>query len=292
MRDFLHRIETLEDSARNAGYTTSEIITVLRKVYFDDAAGQLNYAGSAISGGTWQALIPNASIVAPVHWASLGAEREFLLLNRVVTVEGAAVDMAHVFCGLDARNHPASVSLAHGIQLASNMHALTFLGDLGRVVVEYLHHLENLQEALHTGTSEFAAFYDKCLPNGASMAGNADAFAIQFLPEDTVFSALTRYYLKGGYTARYNQLRQVVHAGHNDTQRKLTQEVLAAAMAYAAAKPAYLQDVIHINTQAGVGSRSMLSHAPEQCSGIAEAYYTVAGWVSKLFLKRISSRAF
>lgn len=294
MQGFLNRLETLEDSARNSGYTTAEIITALRKIYFDESAGQLNYAGSAISGGTWDVLIPDASISAPIHWASLSVEREYLLVNKVVRVAGAPIDMARVFCGLDARNHPAPVSLAHGIKLNSNIDALTYLGDLGGVVVEYLHASSRSFEEIagHKDMRELASFYDKHLVNDASMAGNADAYAIRFLPGDTVHSAFTRYYLNGAYTGRFHELRQVVQTGQGDAHRRLTRQVFYAAMAYAAAKPKYLQDVVEINRQVGFGSRVMLFDCNHPKASIAEAYHNVVSWVVELFLKRISSKEF
>jgi hypothetical protein len=109
-------------------------------------------------------------------------------------------DIAHTLCGLDASNYPDSVKLPVGrSRLDSNIHAVTWLGDLGSVLAEALIILTNdmkpfSPEVLQDAIDKFAG--------PADMLGNIEPYNIhtifhKHIKDSTmkVSDILTEYYL-------------------------------------------------------------------------------------------------
>ena len=96
-------------------------------------------------------------------------------LQEVGMPDGELVDVGHVLAGLDAINHPAEVAPLGLFEMASNVDAATWAGDLGSVVAEALFQEARLGRVL-TDT-EVQAQIDLCAPP-QDMLGNVDAYAI------------------------------------------------------------------------------------------------------------------
>ncbi|MBU6952587.1 hypothetical protein [Hahella sp. HN01] len=295
MKEYLKRIHTLEDAAKSSGYNTAQIITAFRKIYYDSTTASKNYAGSAIGGGTWNILIPGAN-ASPAIWSRLAAERQYVAMHKEVSVGGKPVDMGHVFCGLDADNHFSVIALAHLIKMSSNKEAVTFVGDLGSVVVEYLHGASGsfYNVARIKNIIELVRFYDG--PNGfisdADMAGNADAYAIDIKTGESIYGAFSRYYMGGYYTSRYSQFRRKINADKTGIHTYLTNEVMNVALAYAASKPKYRQDVVTVTSEPEFGAKFSIFGIDIGSPTWWEAYFNISGWTVELFLKRIASKSY
>jgi hypothetical protein len=140
---YLQHLTRLEHAAVAEGHTSLERrITDFRLIYYPNGAPVREFFGAVVGGGTWNILIPGAaSAREPETWrsnAELAASRTFLLTHKVLEIRGHKVDLGHLFAGLDAANHPATISLGGLIILRSNMAAATYAGDLGSVVGEYV----------------------------------------------------------------------------------------------------------------------------------------------------------
>jgi hypothetical protein len=97
-------------------------------------------------------------------------------IQEVRMPNGDFVDVGHVLAGLDAFNHPSSVAPYYMYEMASNVDAVTWAGDLGSVLAEAIFQAMKLDRPL-TGP-EVQAQIDEYAP-AQDMLGNVDAYAIQ-----------------------------------------------------------------------------------------------------------------
>jgi len=96
-------------------------------------------------------------------------------LQEVRMPAGELVDVGHVLAGLDAINHPSEVAPLGMYEMASNVDAVTWAGDLGSVLAEVLFQRARLDRPLTD--AEVQAQIDLCCPP-QDMLGNVDAYAI------------------------------------------------------------------------------------------------------------------
>lgn len=278
-------IYALENSAIKNGYSRKQCITAFRKIYYDSAKPEKKYAGATIGGGAWNLLIPGASGTPfPPNWQKMNKEITQMKNRKVRTFGGKKVDLGHVFAGLDAANYPTKVSLAAGlVSMRSNQEAVTFIGDLGSVVVEYIKgygksvSFHSIAKERH---KELEAYYDgaKGFISKEDMAGNADAYAISFNHKETLCQALVRYYTSS-YASRYSVFAKKIGLEDGKQRKALQGEIFNAALAYAAAT-GHRSDVLLVLKDPGPGLL-----APT----FWEMYWNVSGWVLDIFVARIKA---
>lgn len=189
---FLQVVEDEEDRLpRGERLDTKRMITRLRKLFY---------------GGTgWdEHLIPGAAEVPPLYRFTMAdpvrrafeaagpdvldfVDRRARLegappalvhpgdLQEVGLSDGEVVDVGHVLAGLDAINHPAAVAPLGLYEIARNVDAVTWAGDLGSVLAEALFQRARLGRPL--SDAELQAQIDLCSPP-QDMLGNIDAYAI------------------------------------------------------------------------------------------------------------------
>jgi hypothetical protein len=189
---FLSVIREQEDALpRRERLNAKLMITRLRKLFY--------------GGRGWdEHLIPGAAGVAPLYRFSMAdpTRREFEApgpnvldfvdarprldgapaqlvhpgdLQEVRMPGGELVDVGHVLAGLDAINHPARVAPLGLYEMASNVDAVTWAGDLGSALAEVLFQRARLGRPL--ADAEVQAQIDLCAPP-QDMLGNVDAYAI------------------------------------------------------------------------------------------------------------------
>jgi hypothetical protein len=205
--------------------------------------------------------------------------------QQVITIGGKKVDIGHLFAGLDAAKHPTSIQLAGGlVKMRSNQEATTFIGDVGSVVVEYLHR--------HGKTTSFYDIARKRSPaleqyyDGTSgyiskedMAGNADSYALEFLPNETICDALNRYY-SSSYAKRYATFASKIDLNNPKSKTALQEQVFNSALAYAAGT-GHRGDVLLVLKDPRLG---LSIGAPT----FWEAYWNISGWVVEIFVSRVN----
>jgi hypothetical protein len=96
-------------------------------------------------------------------------------IQEVRMPNGDFVDVGHVLAGLDAQNHPSNVAPMWMYDIASNMDAVTWAGDLGSILAEVLFQRAKLGRPLND--PEVQAQIDEMAPV-QDMLGNVDAYAI------------------------------------------------------------------------------------------------------------------
>lgn len=96
-------------------------------------------------------------------------------LQEVRMPDGERVDVGHVLAGLDAINHPAPVAPLGMYEIASNVDAVTWAGDLGSVLAEVL--FQQITRDRPLTDAEVQQQIDLCAPP-QDMLGNVDAYAI------------------------------------------------------------------------------------------------------------------
>lgn len=288
---YLTTIGALEASARADGYNTTQVITAIRKIYYDSSVAK-EYGGTTVGGGAWGILIPDADTGIPPSWKTTAnkAILKSLKATQVRQVAGKSVDIGHLFAGMDAVNHPTDISVAYGIavNMRSNVEATTWSGDLGSVIGEYIIN-EGKNKTMHDITNN----RDNTLLNqyfndnfsDADMAGDFDAYNIQMDSRLSVTENLRKYYEdRQGRAAskRYTNFAQMVgylNNGSFDDKFKTTvvNEAFEATMAYVAGK-GHKGDVLLVKSDPG---------APLVGDNHWELYYNVTRWCADLFLERI-----
>ena len=138
-----------------------------------------------------------------------GKTPEISTNQEVRLSDGSFVDLGHVFAGLDAFNYPQEVGM-RPVKIASNVGAVTWLGDLGSALAEaqfkYINKGEVRQAELQAVIDEYSSAQD--------MLGNIDAYVIKetFAIEkkaggQKVSDILKSYYL-GAATTTAGQARE------------------------------------------------------------------------------------
>jgi GH25 family lysozyme M1 (1,4-beta-N-acetylmuramidase) len=317
---FIGRLDELERMAIHDGYTTlTQRVTAFRKVFYGSfnpcgvpaQAGRSPYPGVP-GGGAWDILIPGAAAtqLPPTWTAPAGAEKVTALCNGSWQfIDGVPVHVGHVFAGLDARNYPTRVTLSllglPLVQMRSNLEAATFTGDLGSVVVDYVHGSNRSfrDTAMDPDPALLAATYTKNA--GPDMTGNADAHLVVLNPSRTVVQNLRDYYTApvGGWHRRWQGFVVSIGLGSftpvplampepyrsrivgtfsgltEQWRSDMQGEIMAAALAYAAAK-GHRSDVVAV--------------LADQKPGIVtptfwEMYWNVSGWVLDEFFHQLKS---
>jgi|GEM_PF-3411642 len=290
---YLTTLARLEAIAVGEGYDTIQVITAIRKIYYDSRPSK-EYAGATVGGGAWGILIPGADTGIPEGWKTeeISAILRGLKQTQVIEIAGKQVDIGHLFAGVDAVNHPTDINVAYGIAVSmrSNIEATTWSGDLGSVIGEY---------AMNAGDgksmNDFANNPDNTLLNDyfrdnfstADMNGDIDAYSFQVDTSKSVTENLRYYYSdRQGRAAskRYtNFATQVGYLknGQFDASFRSTviNESFEAAMAYVAGQ-GNKGDVLLVKGDPGpelVGTNHW------------ELYYNITGWCADLFLEKIRS---
>ena len=307
--DFIRRLAGLEKLATTDSYTLPQRITAFRKVYYDSAGSKRSYPG--VSGdGVWNILIPGAKDTPlPPSWQKPPADAEVTALRgqKEQVINGVHVDVGHVFTGLDARGHPTSVNLSFlgfpVVQMRSNVAASTFTGDLGSVVVKYLHGSNRSfrDTAMELDSSLLDSMYDAAAAQ--DMAANADAHVLSLDATRTLADNLCHYYAPttGGWRRRWQgfaaaiglgtftltpatmgaYLQSVVigtFSGQSEQWHKDMQgEIMNAALAYAAAV-GHRTDVVNVieDPKPGIVTPTFW-----------EMYWNASGWILGEFLRRL-----
>ncbi len=278
---YLQHLSRLEQAALREGHTSLQRrMTDFRLIYYPNTAPARQYFGIVVGGGTWSILIPGAaSHREPRSWSSgeLAASRRFLAQHKVVRIRETEVDLGHLFAGLDAGNHPTSISLGGIVNLHSNMAAATYGGDLGSVVGEYvIQGTESVHDmARRCDHARLNRTYDAFI-SPMDTAGNADAYALVQNLSRSVAQNLEDYYqaTSGGVTRRFTQFN--TRAALSNRSR-LVDLVFNSALAYLASNGRRDQ-VLAVTTNPG-----------PQLFGYSlwELYYNVSQWTVDLFTSRI-----
>jgi hypothetical protein len=285
-------IAKLEELAIKDGYDVIRRITAFRKLWYD--ARNKSYGGVAFRVGAWDLLIPGAkgTSLPPTWLASENAALvEKVIKAKTLSLQGMAVDISHVFAGADARNHPSKVELA-AFALRSNVEATTWVGDLGSVVVEYVHHTKE-KDAQTRRTSDLERFFDMD-PSVAvfdleDQASDLDGILCDFPASGTIHQTLNAYYADNGPWKTRSKifLSKVLSTAQNGLQ----DEVFKAAMAYAAAK-GWLSDIDQIYSKPRPGFHLDIPHIGRIDEySLWELYFNNSTWVIDILRERLNARA-
>jgi len=278
--EYLQHFSLLEKAAIEEGHASlRRRITDFRLIYYPNGAPAKQYFGIVVGGGTWSILIPGAATDRePRGWArgELAASREFLRKHQVVPINGVPVDLGHLFAGLDARNHPASISLGGIVHLKSNMAAATYAGDLGSVAGEYI---LGSKKSVHDLASKVDAVWLKqkydAFISPEDTAGNVDAYSMPIESSRSVTQNLKAYYAPtGGVARRYTRFSSQAGLKDRSVQVDL---VFNSTLAYLASKGHRAQVL------------AVISDPGPQLFGYSlwDVYYNVSQWVVDAFTERI-----
>ncbi len=288
---YLTTIGALEASARADGYNTTQVITALRKIYYNTGPAS-EYGGTTVGGGAWGILIPGADTDIPPSWTTPANEAILrgLKQTQVRQIAGQSVDIGHLFAGIDAVNHPSDISIAYGVavNMRSNIEATTWSGDLGSVVGDYVLNADNGQSMHEFTNTRNDAVLNQYFNNNfstADMNGDIDVYNIQIDSSKSVTENLRNYYSnQQGRSAdkRYTNFATAVgylqNGQFNDGfKTTVVNESFEAAMAYVAGK-GRKDHVMLVKGNPGpelVGDNHW------------ELYYNVTNWCADLFLERI-----
>ena len=234
---FLSSLFDLEKAAIKDGYSFTQRLSAIRKIFYDSPS--------------WDILIPGAaSVKLPASWsgaALANAVREVRGL-KTLDIQGKRTDISHAFAGLDAGTHLVKpLDLRYWIipvaKISTNKAQATYAGDLGSVCYEYQQvrgkvpmgkAVKDLDAtAMKTAYNDFAG--------DADMGGNADAFALTLDKSVTVAQNLFDYYTAppgaGIHLRWYHLIREIIGGRSGATVWvELKNDVFAAAEAYAASQ--------------------------------------------------------
>jgi hypothetical protein len=232
---FLSSLFDLEKAAIKDGYTFTQRVSAIRKIFYDSPG--------------WDVIIPGAAPVKPPSsWSSaaLASALKDVRDRETIDIQGKRTAFGHLLTGLDAGNHPVKPLqlkfLSNPIvSISSGKAQATYAGDLGSVCYEY-------QKARGKGvpmgkavknldsTVMKKAFND--FASDADMGGNADAYALTLNSSVTVTQNLFDYYtaLPGaGIHQRWYHLIRSIIAGRTGSAvwSELTWDVFSSSEAYA-----------------------------------------------------------
>lgn len=288
---YLTTIGALEASARADGYNTMQVITALRKIYYDSGKSK-EYGGTTVGGGAWGILIPGANTGIPPSWKTPAnkAILKGLKKTQVRQIAGKSVDIGHLFAGLDAVNNPTDINVAYGIavSMASNIEATTWSGDLGSVIGEYVLKAGD-DKSMHDFTNKrddklLNQYFDNSFST-ADMNGDIDVYNIQIDSSVSVTENLRNYYQnQQGRSASKRYTNFATSVGYlkdgkfnDEFKSRVVNESFEAAMAYVAGK-GHKDQVLLVKSDPG----PKLAGANHW-----ELYYNVSKWSADLFLEKI-----
>ncbi|MCB9230046.1 MAG: DUF4157 domain-containing protein [Bacteroidia bacterium] len=271
---YMLQLQGLEAAASADGFSLNQTITAFRKLYYNSGGWNTIIAGAAAQG------FPPSWLVAGSTEAGAAA---YITAHKEIAINGTTVDVGHLLTGLDAANHPASLSYAGGlVNLRSNQEAATYVGDLGSVVTEYVAVaprdwvglVELDYPLLSTTYTSYAEDVD--------MAGNVDSYSITMDPTKSLSQNLLDYYTStsGGATKRYTSFARSIGLG---TLRGGT---------FTGDTPAFrtaLRDEIYNFAIAYLGGTRGKWGAITNWGGTVN-YSNVADWVVIIFMVKLASK--
>jgi hypothetical protein len=274
IRDFIRLVEAEERRWPAAEQTqTALMISRLRKIFYG-TSGWDDYlipgAASISSGydirveetGRENLSLPgfDADIVRSrqVTTGAAGSAPAIASQQEVQLEDGSFCDIGHVFAGLDAANHPTSITAPLGVaSVTDNLGAVTWTGDLGSVLAEGVFQRFNLDRLLTD--AEMQVIIDE-YASPQDMLGNIDAYVMAGQYDITnrggrkVSELLRAYYLGASGTAdaqarehRYSRFCAMTgltgwngtsFANEADWVNRWTPEVSGAAALYVGANTA------------------------------------------------------
>lgn len=176
IESYANLLSDLEAIAAEAGMSQEEILSAIRKIYYDDS--------------NWNDVIAGAEDVdIPEEW--LDRIQDFMRHHQIITINGEEVDIGHVLTGLDAQQHPVDdfvieadkgfVKVGKGFDLPNDVFA-TYGGDIASAVAHQLHNGLSYE---HNRDEYFS---------DADVLGDIDAWNVEIPPGQSIADALMNYY--------------------------------------------------------------------------------------------------
>ena len=189
---FIKELTGLQIEAQVSDYKMGETVTCVRRIFY--GAVDLTY------GAPWDLLIPaTTDLICPPAFqteAELINSIAYLQANFQGLIQGKSVDMGHFFAGLDARLHPTEIQLLEGnIRFRSNFEAVTFVGDLGAVVLNYLFGaVGSFEQIARERKDRHLAQTFHLYAGPADLAADADAHILPLDPGRTLVENVCAWY--------------------------------------------------------------------------------------------------
>lgn len=205
---YMTQLRIAETAAQGDGYGTDRIVAAVRKLYYD--------------GGNWNRVIAgSANVGFPPSWTSnpdTQSAVDYVREHQVININGQQVDIGHLLTGIDARRHLAGVSFAGGIvSMRSNQEVATFVGDVGSAVKHYVDNERRFyQIVVSRDDGKLKRYYDQ-YASAPDMAGNADAYSMNWDASRTLTENMQTYYNNVGGTGenrRYTNFCRAIGLGN------------------------------------------------------------------------------
>lgn len=284
---FVKELTGLNVEAQVSDYKTDEVLTCIRRIFYTSFDEQY--------GASWDILIPEtANLICPAAFETdpdLMASIEFLRANPQGLIQGIPVDLGHLIAGLDAGFHPAVISLKDGqIRLRSNKEAVTYVGDLGSVVMNYLFSATgSFDEIARIRDDQHLSQVFHLYAGIADMTANADAFVMPFDLEKMLADNLEAYYKcpENGLNQRFTKFAQAIGLGElennefsndsRDWRDSIKAEIFNSALAIACVSGCEGEvDIVLENPGPGL---------PNGEPTFWEAFWNISEWVLDYFVE-------
>ncbi|MDO1444626.1 hypothetical protein Q0590_00105 [Rhodocytophaga aerolata] len=211
---YILALSTLELSGLQKGMAADNVLTAVRKLYFDDEIPTWQQKKSKLD---WNKVIPGAKEVnIPVEWGikrDLIAAVSLIRQKAVVKIGASWVNMQVVLAGLDARLHPSGVDTGNDkVRLESNQAFATYLLGLGNSTFQYLRdHRIGKDDDFRIDQEDLTARYTDFSPP-ASLTGNSDAYAMDYDAKRSLTWNLLAYYTlkEGPVKSRFQRFSQFI----------------------------------------------------------------------------------
>ena len=211
---YILALSALELSAFQKKMSASNLLSAVRKLYFDDEIPTWQQKTSKLD---WNKVIPGAKdINIPVEWGvrqDLIAAVSLIRQQAAVKIGASWVNMQVVLAGLDARLHPSGVNTGNDkVRIESNQAFATYLLGLGNSAFQYLRdHRIGKDDDFKIDQEDLIARYSDFSPP-ASLTGNADAYAMDYDPERSLTWNILAYYTdkEGPVKNRFQRFAQAM----------------------------------------------------------------------------------
>ena len=226
-QEFMYHLHVLEQAARSDGWGFNQTLMALRKIHYGGFAFDMIIPAGANQPDRPPSWDRDPKAQQSLKWMRQGKNKEIL-------VNGAPVDMHHVFAGLDARRNPSEVIPgmgginAPGLGMSRNIEAATYVGDLGSVVGELLvsYYAKTDTGRVTDDPRQVYGNYAKSAWTNFGLAdfnSDVDSYAMNINASQTVHKNLYNYYhvqkSGQGYTKRYTNFAR--RTGLTDGNNKL-----------------------------------------------------------------------